>query len=32
MFRITILIPFYNEEGNIIRQLKDIAENILCLE
>ena len=28
MFRITILIPFYNEEGNIIRQLKDIVENI----
>ncbi len=28
MFRITILIPFYNEEGNIVRQLKDIVQNI----
>ena len=23
MLKITILIPFYNEEGNIVRQLKE---------
>ena len=28
MLKITILIPFYNEEGNIVRQLEDIIENI----
>jgi len=28
MLKITILIPFFNEEGNIVRQLEDIIENI----
>ena len=31
MSKITILIPFYNEEGNIVRQLKDIIENIILI-
>ena len=32
MFKITILIPFYNEEGNIVRQLQDIIENIILIK
>ena len=32
MLKITILIPFYNEEGNIVRQLKDIIENISLIK
>jgi len=28
MYKIAILIPFYNEEGNIIRQLEDLVLNI----
>ncbi len=28
MYKITILIPFYNERGNIIRQLEDLIFNI----
>ena len=32
MNEITILIPFYNEERNIVRQLKDIIDNISKLK
>lgn len=28
MYKITILIPFYNERGNIIRQLQDLVSNL----
>ena len=31
MLKITILILFYNEEGNIVRQLKDIIGNIILI-
>ena len=32
MVKITILIPFYNEAGNIVRQLKDILLTINKIE
>ena len=32
MVKITILIPFYNEAGNIVRQLQDILLTINKIE
>ena len=32
MVKITILIPFYNEAGNIVRQLKDTLSTIKKIE
>ena len=32
MVKITILIPFYNEAGNIVRQLEDTLSTIKKIE